>query len=113
RSTRGEREPLADERDLPAAERGGGEAIPRRGRGGRLHRPEGPPFGGRDPRLDLQCAPPGSRGDAGFPDGPLPALSAARRRRRTGSRRSGLSFFLSRVRRRSSSMEQVPCPTWW
>ena len=48
------RQPLADERHLPAAERGAGEEVREGVDRGRTRRPEGPPVGGRHPRLDLQ-----------------------------------------------------------
>ena len=54
---RAEGQPVADERHLPAAERGAGEDVRQGGHRGRSRRPEGPPLGGRHARVDLQRVP--------------------------------------------------------
>ena len=61
----GARQPVADERHVPAAGRGAGAALPRRGPGRRAGRPQGAPVGGRHPGLALQRAAGGGRPRAG------------------------------------------------
>ena len=61
---RAEGQPLADERHVPAAVRGPGEALREGGHGGRSGRPQGPSIGGRHARVDLQRVPGGGRGRA-------------------------------------------------
>ena len=54
---RAQGQPLADERDLPPAERRAREEVRERDDRRRPRRPQGPPLGGRDPGVDLQRVP--------------------------------------------------------
>ena len=62
---RGRRQPVADERHLPHADRGTRGEVRQGVQGGRVRRPQGPPIGGRPPRVDLQRVPREGRGGPG------------------------------------------------